>query len=166
VADAVFGGWQLSGVNTMTSGPVVTLVYNPAAAYVVSGISADFRGANNYRPNLLGNPKVPKGQRSTNFYLDRTQVGLPTSPTSPSAFGNAGRNTLRADSFYQLDFAIAKKFALPFEGLSLLFRAEAFNLFNKTNLRAPDSNFSNGSFGKITQANDARQLQFGLKLDF
>jgi len=166
VADALLGGWQLSGVNTMTSGPVVTLVYNPAATYVVSGISADFRGANNYRPNLLGNPKVPKEQRSANFYLDKTKVALPTTPTSPSPFGNAGRNTLRADSFYQLDLAIAKKFALPFEGVSALFRAEAFNLFNKTNLRAPDPNFSNGSFGKITQANDARQLQFGLKIDF
>jgi hypothetical protein len=165
-ADALLGGWQLSSINTMTSGPVVTLTYNPQAKYVVSGISADFRGANNYRPNILGNPKVPDGQRTAGFYLDKTKLALPTSMTSPSPFGNAGRNIVRADSFYQLDLAIGKKFPLRFEGLSLQFRAEAFNLLNKTNLRAPDGNLSNASFGKVSQANDARQLQVGLKLDF
>jgi len=164
-AEALLGGWQLSGINTMTSGPVVTLTYNPAAQFVVSGISADFRGANNYRPNILGNPKVPDGQRTAGFYLDKTKLAIPTS-TSLSPFGNAGRNIVRADSFYQLDLAIGKKFPLRFEGLSLQFRAEAFNLLNKTNLRAPDGNLSNGSFGRVSQANDARQLQLGLKLDF
>ena len=149
----------------MTSGPVVTLTYNPAAAFVVSGISADFRGANNYRVNVLGDPKVPESLRTVGFYLDPTKVKKPTD-VGPSPFGNAGRNTVRADELFQLDFAIAKNFRLPFEGASLQFRAEAFNLFNKTNLRAPDGNLSNTTFGKITSANDSRQLQLGLKFAF
>ena len=51
---------------------------------------------------------------------------------------------------------------------------EAFNLFNHTNFTAPDSNASNirfdqngnytGSFGKITSAFPARQIQFALRL--
>jgi len=165
VADAFLSGWSFSGINTMTSGPVVTLTYNPAAAFVVSGISADFRGANNYRVNVLGDPKVPESLRTVGFYLDPTKVKKPTD-VGPSPFGNAGRNTVRADGLFQLDFAIAKNFRLPFEGASLQFRAEAFNLFNKTNLRAPDGNLSNTTFGKITSANDSRQLQLGLKFAF
>ena len=56
VVDALLGGWTISGVNTMTSGEVVNLTYTPAAAFQVSGITQDFRGANNYRPNLNGEP--------------------------------------------------------------------------------------------------------------
>ncbi len=163
-ADWLLGGWQITGINTMSSGPTVTLVYSPAAAFVVSGISADFRGANNYRPNLLGDPKVADGQRTPGFYLDRSKVALPTA-TSNSPFGNAGRNTVRADSFYQFDTTLAKNFALT-EKFRLQLRGEAFNLLNKTNLRPPDGNFSAGSFGTVTSANDARQLQVGLKLSF
>jgi hypothetical protein len=164
IADAVLGGWQLTGINTMTSGQPVTLVYSPAAAFVVSGISADFRGANNYRPNVLGEVKVPEGQRTPGFYLDRNMVALPTA-TSPNPFGNAGRNTIRSDSFYQFDASLAKNFAVT-ERVRIQLRGEAFNLLNKTNLGAPNSNFSSGAFGTVTSAYDARQLQVGLKLSF
>ncbi|HUQ95302.1 MAG TPA: hypothetical protein VM120_26730 [Bryobacteraceae bacterium] len=164
ITDAFFGGWQVSGINNMLSGPTVTLIYSPAAAFVVSGITADFRGANNYRPNVLGDPKVPDGQRTVSNYLDRTRLALPTA-SSPSPFGNAGRNIVRADSLYQFDCSLAKHFIFT-ERVRLQLRGEAFNLLNKTNLRPPDRNFNNASFGTVSAANDARQLQIGLKLCF
>ena len=54
--DLLFGGWQLSGVYTMTPGEAVTLTYTPSSAQAVSGISNDFSGANNYRPNVTCDP--------------------------------------------------------------------------------------------------------------
>ena len=36
----LLGGWTLSGINTMTSGEPVTLFYQPAASFQVSGITA------------------------------------------------------------------------------------------------------------------------------
>ena len=56
LTDAVLGGWTIASVNTMTSGEPVNLTYTPAAAFQVSGIQQDFRGANNYRPNVVGDP--------------------------------------------------------------------------------------------------------------
>ena len=41
--------------------------------------------------------------------------------------------------------------------------ARAFNLFNRTNFRAPNGNKSSGGFGTITSTYDARQLQIGAK---
>ncbi len=38
VLEGLVGGWTLSGINTVTSGEPVTLVYGPAAAAQVSGI--------------------------------------------------------------------------------------------------------------------------------
>jgi hypothetical protein len=50
----------------------------------------------------------------------------------------------------------------------LQFRAEIFNVFNRTNFSNPDGHFSDGAteFGKITEAGDPRLLQFALKFFF
>ena len=49
------------------------------------------------------------------------------------------------------------------------FRAEFFNLFNRTNFRAPTGNSvnrSNAAFGTITATYDPRIIQFGVKFNF
>jgi hypothetical protein len=49
----------------------------------------------------------------------------------------------------------------------LIFRAEAFNLFNRPQLDIPDTNLGSSTFGHITQTSaDARILQFSLKVVF
>jgi hypothetical protein len=47
-----------------------------------------------------------------------------------------------------------------------MFQAEAFNLLNKTNFKAPNSNRSNSNFGTITDVFSPRVLQFALRLGF
>ena len=42
--------------------------------------------------------------------------------------------------------------------------AEIFNLLNHTNFGNPDGNISNPTAGMITTADDARSMQFGLRL--
>jgi len=65
------------------------------------------------------------------------------------------------------DFAVHKKIAIT-ESKYFQFRGEIFNLFNHTNFYNPDGNFSDGptAFGKITQAQDPRLVQFALKFYF
>jgi hypothetical protein len=157
------GDWQFSFINTMTSGPPVTFTYQPAPSVVVSGIQQDFRGANNYRPDVIGDPILPDNVRKTSNYFNRDAVII---PSGPSPFGSVGRNTIRADGFYQLDFAASKKFNLQREGMNLQFRAEFFNLLNKTNFLAPNANRSAAAFGTITGTYDPRLVQLGLKLNF
>jgi hypothetical protein len=45
-------------------------------------------------------------------------------------------------------------------------RAEAFNLFNRSNFRAPVGNRSANNFGTITSTFDPRQVQLGVRLTF
>jgi hypothetical protein len=163
VRQALLGGWTISGINTMASGEVATLQYNPAAAFVVSGIQQDFRGANNYRPNQNGSPYGDRD--SVVNYLSRDTVTLPTSPSEP--FGNAPRNSVRGPWFWQLDAVAAKDFGLPIgTDTRVQFRIEAFNVLNRVNFRAPNANRSLGNYGTITSTYDARQLQLGVKLMF
>ena len=90
--DAIVGGWQLAGINTITPGEPVTFTYTPAAAFLVSGITQDFRGANNYRPNVTCDPYAGGSATITNWF-NTDCVALPTDPSQP--FGNAERNTVR-----------------------------------------------------------------------
>ncbi len=163
VVNGILGGWTLSGINTMTSGEPVTMTYSPAAAFQVSGIQQDFRGSNNYRPNVIGDPYGDKN--SITAYLSTTNVVIPTDPSQP--FGNSKRNSVRGPSFWQLDFVASKNFKIPVgPQTNLQIRFEAFNLLNRTNFRAPSGNRSSGAFGRITSTYDARQIQLGVKLTF
>lgn len=164
VVDAVLGGWQVAGINTLYAGEMVTLRYTPAAAFQVSGIQQDFRGANNYRPNVNGDPLTPENERSPSNYLNRSTVVIPTDPSQP--FGNAPRNNVRAPYFWQVDFVANKRFTMPWPSGSVELRFEAFNLFNRTNFRAPNGDRSAAAFGTITQTYDPRQLQVGVKVNF
>jgi hypothetical protein len=51
------------------------------------------------------------------------------------------------------------------ERFHLDFRAEAFNLLNRTIFGSPSTNLNSNSFGVITsQSNSPRQIQLALKL--
>src|SRR5215475_13405648 len=165
-ADAVVGGWRLTLINTMTSGLPVNLTYSPASAFQVGSSLT-------YRPNLTGQSLIADSD-DPNHYLNFNVVTVPTDRSKP--FGTAGRNTVSGPSFFQTDLGLHKSFPVWKENTKLEFRMEAFNLFNHTNFTAPDSNASNirfdpngnytGTFGKITSAFPARQIQFALKLIF
>lgn len=173
-ADALLGGWALTGINTMTSGQAINFRYAPAP---VTANLPSFIGGVALRPNLVGNPLLPSGDRTIDRWFNTEAIRL---PSQDQPFGNAGRNIGRGPSFYQFDLGLQKNFALPFinEVSKMEFRAEFFNLFNKTNFGNPNSNASGivfntdgtlrtaGGFGTIRSANPARQIQFALKLLF
>lgn len=172
--DAVLGGWTLTGINTMTSGQAVNFRYAPSP---VTANLPSFIGGIALRPNLVGNPLLPSDDRTIDRWFNTEALRL---PTQDQPFGNAGRNIGRGPSFYQFDMGLQKRFALPFlnETSNLEFRAEFFNLLNKTNFGTPNPNASGivfradgtlqtaGGFGTIRSANPARQIQFALKLSF
>jgi hypothetical protein len=100
-------------------------------------------------------------------YLNASQLAV---PAGYQVFGNAPRNALRGPAFGQLDLGAHKKFSLGFEGTSLEFRLEAFNVLNATNYTLPDSNVSDGTFGQfsnsISSVYPSRQVQGALRLSF
>ena len=168
--NALVGGWQTTLINTMTSGLPFNFTYNTSASnplYTTDLVTL--------RPQLTlatANIKAPasahvKTATALTGYLDKTYLAVPSvalGNTTP--YGNVSRNMLRSYSYFDTDFGLQKAFNLWSETSQLQFRAEAFNLFHHVNYQAPDGNISNGSFGTITSAYPARQLQFALKLMF
>ncbi|OFV99406.1 MAG: hypothetical protein A3F68_04470 [Acidobacteria bacterium RIFCSPLOWO2_12_FULL_54_10] len=81
-----------------------------------------------------------------------------------------GRNTGVGFNSSTLDLRLSRRFSIT-EKVGLEFLAESFNTLNRTNLQFPNNVFGAGitplaSFGKATNANDPRQIQLGLRLNF
>lgn len=157
VLDALIGGYRLTAINRVTSGRPVNLTYSPTSQFSVSGDIS-------YRPNIVG--QVVNDNPTPTNYFSRDAVVIPTSPTNPNPFGDAPRNAVRGPGFWQADIGVHKQFSLWNESTKLEIRAEAFNVFNRTNFGAPNSNRSNANFGTITTAFPARELQFAAKFLF
>ncbi len=164
VVDAILGGWQIAGINTVTPGERVTLTYGPSAAAQVSGIQQDFRGANNYRPNVIGDPLAPSGERTIDNWFNRANVVVPTDISQP--FGNAERNSVAGPLTWTVDLVTSKRFRMPWRNGNFELRGEFFNLFNRTNFRAPNGVRTAAAFGTIRTTYDPRIIQIGLKLSF
>ena len=155
----VWGDWQVAAINVVTPGEPVTFVYAPAAAFQVSGITNDFAGANNYRPNVTCDPYA--STKSVTGWFNPACVTIPTDPSQP--FGNATRNSVRGPNFWTVDLSVSKQVALA-GAAKVQFRLEAFNLFNRVNYTAPSGNRSTAAFGTITSTYDPRQMQLGVKV--
>jgi Carboxypeptidase regulatory-like domain/TonB dependent receptor/TonB-dependent Receptor Plug Domain len=157
--NAIVGGWQVSAINTAQAGTPFNLTYTPNAAQQVSlQISATYRGANEYRPNLVPGKKVTQGRTSraanTGYvnYINYSAFVMPpikdASGNVLSPFGTASRNPGRNPAFYETDLALNKKFNMPGDRLKMEFRTEVYNLFNHTNLYLPGT--ISGSQGTTT----------------
>lgn len=147
-ANTLLGGWQVSAIVTAQSGTPFNLTYSPNATQQVSQqISATYRGANEYRMFRVPGQKITKGRSSraanTGYvnYINYSAFLVPpfkdASGNVLSPFGNASRNPGRSPIFNETDLDLNKKFDTPLENVKVEFRAEAYNVFNHTNLFLP-----------------------------
>jgi len=80
-------------------------------------------------------------------------------------FGTEGRNVNLGPAYADWDFAALKNFKVT-ESKQLQFRAELFDVLNRTNFRLPDCDISSPTFNQILEAESPRQVQFALKFLF
>jgi hypothetical protein len=166
--DAVMGGWQASGIVSLLSGQPLNIRYPDSSGIVSDNQAESYLGAPSLRPNLIDGSLgvlTPESQRTYLTYFNRSNLAAPPA-TAP--FGNLGRNVAYGFGMYQVDFVLAKSFALPALGESarLQFRGEFYNLLNRTNFQAPQVNISSAAFGRSTSTEDPRYVQLALKLTF
>jgi hypothetical protein len=154
LVNAIIGGWQFNGITTLQSGtPLAVTASNTAGIF----------GART-QPNNNGNdPRLdgPVSER-LNRYFDTSVYSQPAAFT----FGNEPNfsSVLRAHGVRNFDLSMFKNLALR-PSVTLQFRVEALNAFNRVQFSGPNTSVTSSSFGVISgQANAPRQLQFALKL--
>ena len=149
----VLGGWQVSGIVALQTGLYTS---------VSGGSRASTSPSNGYGSNLdlIGDWRAVTGGQTVDHWINPAaftgRVGL---------IGTTPRNLIEMPSTQNFNLSLMKKIQLT-EKFRLQFRAEAFNLFNHPNFRTLVTNFSASNFGALTQTDDPRVFQFGLKLLF
>ncbi|HYZ83846.1 MAG TPA: TonB-dependent receptor, partial [Bryobacteraceae bacterium] len=139
-----------------------------------TNVSNSFDGAD--RVDLVGDPfanVVQPANTTSRRYFNAAAFARPADGT----FGNIGRNALPGPGFGAVDFSVFKSTAIT-ERVIAEFRAEAFNLFNRTNWANPGTSFAaTTSFGLMTNTRNGgsapgigpgepRSIQLALKLRF
>jgi len=151
LANAVFGGWSVASIITLTTGRPMNVS--------VRGDPAN-TGATN-RPDLVGNPYLDRSERTVARYFNTSAFA----PNKQYTYGNTGRNILIGPGMENVDFAAYKQFRIT-EKKRLQFRFEAFDLFNTPHFAAPNLTVGDPNIGRITSADTPRNIQLGLKFVF
>jgi len=153
--DEVIGGWQVSGVTTSKSGLPLSITGG--------GNTNEWGGGQ--RPDQVGDPnaiaKRGIGQGGQPAWFNTAAFQAP----APYSLGNTARYLpyLRAPKYNDWDASLQKIWELH-EHLNLEGRAEFYNLANHPNFYTPDTGITDGNYGQISQAFDAREIQFAMKL--
>ncbi|MGC2398782.1 MAG: hypothetical protein WA510_03315, partial [Acidobacteriaceae bacterium] len=167
IVDKVLGGWGVDGITTYALG--FPLIFTAQPTF----LSQQF-GAGQPRPNVVAG--CSKKQPGNAFA--RQAAWFNTSCfTAPSnyGFGDEPRtdSSLRTQGIANWDASLFKTTAIT-EQVTLQFRAEAFNMFNRVQLGQPSTlccnnpaDKSNSSMGLISsQLNLPRVIQLALRLNF
>jgi hypothetical protein len=90
---------------------------------------------------------------------------FPFRASSNTGIGNVGRNTSRGPGYYVTNLSLFKKIPIK-ERIAAELRFEAYNAFNTVNYGEPSVNINDANYGLITGSDQARQVQFGLRVSF
>jgi hypothetical protein len=160
VVNAIAGGWRFSPIFRMQTGTPVNVIRGTNPNAVFPGL----------RPNVTGDPNLPRGKRSYLNWFDTSAFSYPMSLDESSLPGDAGRNIVVGPAYVNLDTSVAKDFTVETHGrkYTLQVRAEAFNTSNTVHLAGPDGDFSDGTFGQINSvlSNSNRVAQLAAKFLF
>ena len=150
-ANAIAGGWTLSGIVNFQAGTYFT----PYLANTVS-LNSTIR----LRPDLVGDPHLSHPNR--NQWYNPAAFAVPALYT----YGDARRTSLLSPGYSSVDLSLAKTYAFT-ERTRLELRWDVFNALNKTNLARPNNNVDSSTAGQITSIQDfKRRMQIGARLSF
>ncbi|MDR3723391.1 MAG: TonB-dependent receptor [Terracidiphilus sp.] len=182
--NTLFGGWNLSGIFLVQSGPSLT-PYIPGGDADPSGTGSGSLVGRAQRPDQIGNG-VPH-QRNRTHWLDPNSFACPSNDTLNRIYaGNSctvGVNSLPIGRFgtervgsvngpgtVNLSAGLNKSIWFS-ERVKLRAEGTFTNVLNHANLADPNLDFTSASFGKITQARGSdfagsRTGQVSMRLEF
>jgi hypothetical protein len=184
LAEAVAGGWELTGQFTIQSGAPV--VFSTDSFY--DGVDFHLRRGERTLDRWFDTShfvKFPNSNDDISIFPAWTGVQnlsgsnfKPSGPNDPkngvyADFGNYVRRyptrwaNVRASRVNEVNFGLYKNFRTG-ERWKAQFRGEAFNLFNHPRFDAPNTNPGSASFGVVApvQLNQSRTIQLALKISF
>jgi len=159
VLRGVLGGWSVSGLVTLQSGPPFTISGGNGNNNSGFQVFQD-------RADLTGQPfNVRQGSKSQ--WLQHYFNAAAFKNNAVGTAGNSPKYLIQGPPIYTADLGVQKNWQYR-DRYALQFRFEAFNAFNHPSFGQPDSNPDDSNFGQITSSGSipARVGQAALKLSF
>ena len=150
VTDAVLGGWQLTGIFRWNSG-FPTGAANRPFGFQRWPTNWNLSSGMVRTQPVASNPSDANGE--PNIFENPLAALLSFRDARPGEAGD--RNVFRNPGYFALDAGLYKTFKLPWEGHTVTFRWEVYNVTNTQRLTAP------GGFG-VSSVDPYLQGQFGL----
>jgi hypothetical protein len=159
-AGALLGGISLNSIYTFRSGLPINVVLDRPASEILDGNNTDHSaGSPNLRPDLVPGvsltPPEGRSNKPGGRWFNPAAFAVPAHFT----WGNAPRNLLRGPALWQADLGTAKRFPIFKDRVSGQFRAEIFNIFNRSQYANSASNFTtvgNAQLDLRTQTDPAK----------
>jgi hypothetical protein len=169
LVDALIGGWQVSGLYTITGGLPRSVANSGSwpTNWNYSGFASQTGAVP--APSTTRNALGIDGVAGPNIFADPK---LARAAFDYSYAGDAGqRNGVRGDGFFTVDMSLNKRFIMPYKDThSLQFRWEVFNIPNAVRFDVNSASLdvgNTGTFGKYTSLlTQPRVMQFGLRYQF
>ncbi len=157
----VLGDWQFANIVTVQTG-------QPMSAVLPTALSGTQSNGTD-RPDLIADPNLPGGERTPERWFNTEAFQAPpTYLDDMGAFsipGNAGRNVITGPDYEVWDVSLERLVRFT-ERTHLIFRTDFFNLTNHPNFDRPGLIFGTSNFGRINSAQNSRQIQFSLRLNW
>lgn len=147
VVKGVLGGWEFSGITRWQTGALLTATGTSS----IGGRRADYVGG---EINVQGPDPIVRWFNTAAF----------TRPPDDRR-GTASVGQIEGPGRYFWDLSLRKQFAIT-ERVRFQIQGDFFNAFNQTNLNNPTTDSNSGSYGRISSAAPARNIQIGMKLTF
>jgi len=168
----VLDDWTLSGIATLQSGAPVSVSLDNVT--IIDATGSHGFSATAWSGSSSQGSRV---QVITNTGDIHTMV---LAPPPQGTLGNAGKSLFRGPWLNNWDMSLFKRISLPSQRVKLEFRAEAYNVFNRTNFTSMDTRArftldttngntlrqTNSAFGDFTAAYPKRRIQLALRLRF
>jgi hypothetical protein len=180
VTDAVIGGWQLSSIFLIQSGPFLTPYFTGGDP---SGTGSGIIGRAQ-APDIIGNPSVSNPTAGNWFNASAYTcpgtpgwvagtpclIGNPGYGAPIGRFGDAGMGSVIGPDTVNLNAGLSKKFYLG-ERVKIKIEGSFTNVLNHVNLANPILAIDSSSVGQITSARGSdfggsRTGQVGARIDF
>ncbi|MDX2033918.1 MAG: TonB-dependent receptor [Blastocatellia bacterium] len=158
LASRILGGFALNALMQAQGGlPLAVIAANPTVQAGLSFVQL--------RPNLIGDPRGTGTTKAEQILAWFNPAAFQQPATYK--FGNAPRtlSNVRAPGYFSTNLSLSRDFRIA-ESIKVQFRAEGFNIFNRANFSYPVSTLGAAGFGRINATEDARQMQFALRVYF
>jgi hypothetical protein len=183
--DQIVGGWQLGGIGYVRSGLPLNITMSRNTTALPNHINSG------QRPDRVPGVSLYPQHKTTGLWLNPAAFSVPFScpssgpcvaPPGVSPWGDLGHNAARGPGHWQMDTSLQKQFPLV-ERVSLILRAEAFNVLNVAQYGSPATKWappqpgvsdnptllgliSSSYNGNPTGTGTPRELQFSAKVTF